>query len=159
MKLSSIMIPPHFMAHPPAQWKKGKCLAYYDKHKKLDRELVIDHSGVLQDGYVGYIVLMENGIAEYDVRIVNHYTKPKRRFEPYKNRPTTYIVGRHGNNPNEYVWRITNHTKQKESIIPGSHVLVQTRNGNKVVTVVNVLTQDHPPVPGVVKKVLRCLIS
>lgn len=159
MKLSSIMIPPHFQSHPPAKWKKDLCLAYYDKHRKLDRELIVNHTGVLQDGYVGYIVLMENGISEYEVRVVSEYVKPKSRHGSYRNQPTTYVIACHGNNPNEYVWRVTENTKYRDAITPGSHVLVQTRNGNKVVTVVNVVTLNHPPVPTRVKKVLRCLIS
>lgn len=158
MKLSDIMIPPHFKAHPPAKWKLDICFAYYDKHRKLDRELVINHTGVLQDGYVGYIVLMENGITEYDVKIVSEYQKPIRPYAPYRRKPTTYVVARHGSNPNEYVWRITPQTKHAKHIIPGSHILVDTKNGCKVVTVVNVATLDHPPVPYPVRRVFRCLI-
>lgn len=158
MKLNDIMIQTRFMKQDPSLEKLCKCKRYYKKHKQLDREIVVDQNGVLLDGYVGYLVLRENGVSECDVRIENTCAALESECD-YRYTKTTYIVGKHGNNPNEYIWRIAKDTILSDCIVLGSDVLVESQNGNKVVSVINMFTLNHPPVPDYVRKVLRCLIS
>lgn len=158
MKLNDMMIQTRFLQRNPYEGKLRECRKYYDEHKRLDRDIVINPNGVLVDGYVGYLVLRENGVPECDVKVDDVCDDVE--CEPdYRYMETSYVVARHGNDPNEYIWRITDDTILSECIVLGSSILVESKNGNKVVTVVNMFTLDHPPMPSYVRKVLRCLIS
>ncbi len=155
MKLDSIIIPSTFQEKRPAKYKMDECRYYYEEHGKLDREIVVDHEGVLIDGYVGYLVLQEHNVMEADVKVANRIAYQKSRN--YHNTETMYVYGRHAGKQAEYVWRMTPQTKNAEYLHVGCRAMVRTRFGIKVVEVTNVRMLKEPPVKGAVKKVIKCL--
>lgn len=152
MKLSDIKIRDSFKRTLPNQSKLDDCRDYFKRHGCIDRELVLNKYGYLIDGYVGYLVLLENGVAETDVviRSGQHSTST------YRNSDTTYVFGYHTVSGKEYVWRLSKNKVDHEKVHIGSRVLVNTRHGNKVITVTKIETLASPPVTTPVKKVLRC---
>lgn len=152
MKLSDINIPKGFLAHPPAEVKLDACRAYYRKHGEIDRELVVSGKHYLVDGYVGYLVLMENNVQEHEVSI-------RKKSGKQEKKPVTYITACHEGNPREYIWKVTDWTKNTIFLKPGCRALVKSSQGNKVVNIVKVETLDEPPVRHPIKKVIKCLKS
>ena len=155
MKLSEIVISSAFSENPPAARKLKKCREFFAENGKLDRDIVVSHDGILIDGYVGYLVLLENGVERADVQVseVSLY----QRSRSYQNIETVYVFGRHAGKQREYVWRVTSGTKNVDQLHVGGNVMVKTKYGNKVVTVTNIRTLTESPVKGTVKKVLKCL--
>lgn len=147
MRLTDIIIPAQFKAHPPGLAKLENCRAYYRANGKLDRRIVVEPCGVLMDGYVGYIVLCENGIEETDVDVA-----PPRH-------ETTYVYGRHPNDAyqREYVWRVSHRTQNADMIHEGSRILVFTRNGPRVALVSRLEKKALPPLDQPIRKVIKCL--
>lgn len=155
MKLSKIIIAKAFKENPPAEQKLDNCRTYFKDNGKLDRDIVVSHDNVLIDGYVGYLVLMENGIKEANVHITD--IALYKQSKSYHNSETVYVYGRHSGKQGEYVWRISPQTKNVDLLKVGGRAMVKTKYGNRVVTVTNVRTLKEPPVKGDVKKVVRCL--
>ena len=157
MKLADIIISEAFRERPPAESKMDVCREYFREYGKLDRSIVVSHEGVLIDGYIGYLVLLENGVKEYDVQTseISLYRESK----DYHNTSTTYVYGQHGNKKGEYVWRVTPKTKFSEHLAVGGRAMVDTKQGFKVITITNIKTLNEPPVKGAVKKVIKCLIE
>jgi len=87
MKLSKIKITPEFAATTPKYKKMWLCNYCYERTGKLDREIVVNEDGELIDGYVGYLILKENGIKRTRVTRTHNtletflyvYRKSKRR--------------------------------------------------------------------------------
>lgn len=148
MKVSEIKINPAFKQTTPSEEKMQTCRTYFNKNGKLDRDIVIDKHGFLCDGYVGYLVLVENGVDEIDV-VYNQASKGK---------SNTYVFAYHSGSDKEYVWKVPKKINAKDIKVGGS-VLVQTRFGIKTVTVTRVETLSVPPVTTPIKKVVRCLIN
>lgn len=142
---------PHWFSKPNEQ-KMAECRAYYARHRKLDREIVVNSHGAIKDGYIGYLILLENGVTETEVTMV----LPKQQADSYRTQPTMYVYGKHNPRLKEYAWRITSQTKGVENLKVGSRVLVRTQYGEKVVEVTKIETLDKPPVKRRVKKVLKC---
>ena len=124
MRLSEIKIPANFESSTPNASKYEKCENYYNKTGNQDRYIVVDEKNVLVDGYIMYMVLKNHG-AEYantkhvlvgkygyTYRKRNKYGKlvPPEKVASYKEKPTTYVYGKHPNSDNdkEYMWRIPN---------------------------------------------------
>ena len=143
MKLADITIPQRFQASPPSDRKLNVCRQYFKAHGALDRTLVVDSQGVLLDGYVGYLVLRENGIREYGVSCAD--------------KPRIFIAACHEGNPKEYYWCVTHRTADVELLIPGAHALVQTKNGMQPVRITQVFTAVKSPRRGRIRGVIRGL--
>lgn len=125
MRLDEIKIPEIYLKTSPKQWKLDACREFFGKFGHIDRRIVVDKNGVLRDGYVGYLVLKENGIADCDV-VVNSQRQIKR---PDK----YYLFAVHEGSPKEYVWRIPKRLLGGSRI--GRFALVNTRNGRQWVRV------------------------
>ena len=111
---------------------------------------MVNKNNVIKDGYIGYLILKENGIEDVDVvqtRIPN----------TYKNRPTLYVYAHHKRNNKIYTWRMTRKTRNANLLTVGSKVIVGTKHGTSVVTVDGFEVLDMPPVSTSVKKVIKCL--
>lgn len=148
MKVSEIKIKHNFKQTTPSEEKMQACRVYFNENGKLDRDIIIDKHGFLCDGYVGYLVLVENGIDEIDV-VYDQVPKSKNN---------TYVFAYHSGSDKEYVWKVPKKINAKDIKVGGS-VLVQTRFGIKTVTVTRVETLSAPPVTTPIKKVVRCLTS
>lgn len=142
---------PHWFLHPK-ETKLTECRDYYARNGKLNREIVVNSYGVIKDGYIGYLILLENGVTETEVTMV----LPKQQADSYRTQPTMYVYGKHKLRLKEYTWRVTSQTKGVENLKVGSCVLVSTQYGEKVVEVTKIETLDKPPVKHRVKRVLKC---
>jgi len=67
MKLSKIKITPEFAATTPAEWKIRRSRYCFDRTGRIDKEIVVNRNSELVDGYIGYLVLLENDIKRYKV--------------------------------------------------------------------------------------------
>lgn len=150
MLLSDIKIPEDFLASQPRQSKIQDCATYYAQNGALDRDIILDSDGFLVDGYIGYLVLLANGVAEVDAHIV------KGKPQHYWKHPTTYVFARHFGCDAEFVWRITRQTRDVQNLKPGNHILANTKYGPMKVLVTRIETLLAPPVKQSIKKVIRC---
>lgn len=101
MKLCEIKIRKVFRKHKPSSLKMDSCREYFENHGTIDRDIVIDESGTLVDGYVGYLVLRENSIDEWDVKHLSENV----------GNVLLLIAGRHPNNEKIYYWLANGRTK------------------------------------------------
>lgn len=153
MNLSDIIIPSYYSKPNPN--KLRNCRKFYQRYGVIDRDIVVNQFNVMVDGYVGYLVLKENDVEKCEVISIEDNNKPY--MLNYREMPTTYIYARHISGGKEYCWRMTNKTKAPSKLSIGSRIIVNTKNGNKVVTVTRIETLNKPPVNRNVKKVIRCL--
>lgn len=144
MNLSEIKIPDIYHTTEPAGWKLEACRSYFRTHGKLDRELVIDENNMLMDGYVGYLVLRENGVKEFDVT-------------PSPKQCGTYIAARHPGNKRDYFWRVTPRTQDADLLIPGLWALVNTKYGHRPVQITRIFSSPKSPVCKRMRGVTRAL--
>lgn len=151
-RLDEIKIPSKYSK--PNSEKLEKCRKYYRNHGQLDRDIIVDDEGFIRDGYVGYLVLKEFGIKETIV-VCNSSMKP----QSYKEKETIYVFGCHKPRVKEYCWRVSKGTRYIENLEVGHRVIVNTKHGNKVVTVTRIEKLDKPPVTGKIKKVVKCYSS
>lgn len=154
MALADIVVPACYQAHPPVQYKMEICRDYFKEFLDLDRRLVVSPKGVLLDGYVGYLVLMENGVEAWPVYV---HVAPEKKT--YRNTETIYIAGVHGNRKKEFWWRITPKTTDANLAAPGCRAVVATKYGMSCVTITQVVTLSNPPVVGCVRKAYHILPS
>lgn len=148
MNLSDIKIRDDFLRSKPKKEKMDVCREHYKTYGKLDRDIVINKQGYLIDGYIGYLVLVENLVQEYDV--ITSGTS-------YQGSVTTYVYAQHKNNPKEYVWRVPKTKSFENEIQIGDKVLVATQQGKKAVIVTRIERLNKPPVSARIKRVLRIL--
>lgn len=150
VKISDIIIPRAFAASIPNTEKVSRCRRFYNENGRLDREIVVNNHNVLRDGYIGLLVLIENGVTEVDVIIM--------QSKSYRDNPTLYVFGRHNTtNPKEYCWRITNKTRGVEYAKLGNRMVVDTAQGAQLATITRVEKLDTPPVNRKVRGVIKCL--
>ena len=147
MKISDIKIQDDFKISIPSNRKLQKCREYFKKYGTIDREIVVNKNDYLVDGYIGYLVLLENGIEDVEVVSTNQNHVNKK----------VYVFGCHDGNDKEYVWRMPKKVKVDDNIVVGSKILVHTKFGIKTITVTRIETLYYPPVSMPVKKVIRCL--
>lgn len=170
MKLSDIKISESFANTTPVKKKMEECRNYWNRYHSQDRYIVVNHDGVLVDGYIQYLILKENGVEEVEIQRAEykegrHLRKRNRKrikkSKPkitYRDRETTYIYGVHEKTPNkEYVWRVpVNWWKgYADTINEGGLMLVKTNNGRTVIKVTRIDTTDVCPVSFPVKTVIR----
>lgn len=159
MNLSEIKILESFESNVPSLYKYEKCCRYYKETGNQDRYIVVNENNVLVDGYIMYLVLMNNNIEEAHVKRVNlrnnlYTDKMRKRYGriippekviSYKNKPTVYIYGKHPNGiiDKEYVWRLP---KSKENmygvLLPGDLIYCSTKNGIAPVIVTRIEKRD-----------------
>lgn len=60
MRLSDIVIPKHMRETPPKESKMNKIRAFYREHKCVDKPVVVNQNNLLLDGYIRYLVRLEN---------------------------------------------------------------------------------------------------
>ena len=159
MKLSEIKIPVDFENSTPNALKYEKCEKYYGETGNQDRQIVIDENNVLVDGYIMYLVLKSHdaGYAKvkrltlrkhkYTDRQRNKYGKlvPPEKVISYKDKPTTYVYGKHPNNINgkEYVWRVpSTWTRMQKELRQDDIIQCKTKFGKRPVIVTRVETKD-----------------
>lgn len=168
MKLSDIKISSAFLNSTPSENKMKECRDNWNKWHRQDRYLVVDNNNYLQDGYVMYLVLKENGIEEAEIKIgfgkrkqwrrrnINGWKSPK-----YREQATTYIYGVHlkGSDQKERVWRVPNSWKDfAENVQVGDTISCNTIYGKAPIVVTRVETLDKCPVEFAVKKVASRVI-
>lgn len=147
MSMDDIKVPSIYSNPNPD--KLQKCRLHYQRYGKLDRDIVISNSGYIRDGYVGYLILKEFGVKE--AIVITSIRQPN-----YKEKETIYVFGCHKPMLKEYCWRITKGTQYLEKLSVGNRILVNTKHGNKVVTVTRIEKLNKPPVERKVKKVIKC---
>ena len=163
-KLSEIKIKEEFKRTIPNVEKMQECRENWNKYKKQDRYIVVNHEGYLIDGYIQYLILKENNIEESEIKIGHYKRKRWARKEifdydvqNYRNEPTTYVYGYHPNckEPREFMWRIPkSYTWMINNVQIGDVLLCGTKFGAAPVVVTKVETLDKCPSELVVKKVV-----
>ena len=78
VKLDEIAISNEFREKIPNSWKMDKCREYYKRTGKQDRNIVVNHKGVLIDGYVMYLVLKEANVEYAIIKVSDHKENKKR---------------------------------------------------------------------------------
>lgn len=145
MEVSKIKIKKDFKLSIPSKKKMEACRNYFKETGTLDRDIIVNRQGYLCDGYIGYLILLENGVEEIQT-ICNKKVFQKER---------TYVFGCHSGNDKEYVWVIPK--KVRGNIEAGSKLLVHTKFGTKTITATRVESLTKPPVDTPIKTVIRCL--
>ena len=134
-KLSDIKITSAFKKTHPNPEKLLKCMTYYAKHRKLDRDIVISKDNVLVDGYVGYLTLVALDVKKYKCIKDDSYQ--------------WFVQGKHNNNPTKtYTWRIPEWLMIDGSprIYKGKTYWVKTSRGESAVKVTKTFISNKPPV-------------
>lgn len=150
IKISSIKVPRSYQLSNPQRDKMNACRTYFRQNGRIDRDIVVNKSNTIKDGYIGYLVLKENGIEETDViQLTGSNT--------YKNNPTLYVYAHHKYKSKVYTWRMTSKTKNAGDLKVGSRIIVETKNGTKAVIVDGFEVLNAPPVSTPVKRVVKCL--
>lgn len=133
-KLSEIKITPVFKKTYPHPNKLLKCMIYYAKHKKLDRDIVITKDNILVDGYVGYLTLKTLGIKKWKCLKDNSYQ--------------WYVQGKHNNSDKLYTWKLPDWllTDGSPKIFKDEKYFIKTSKGNSTVKTTKVFISNKPPV-------------
>ena len=158
MRLDDIKVSGSFLHSVPNANKLEKCRKYFMENGVLDRKLVLNDKGYLIDGYIGYVVLRENGIDVADVVVETDETKYKykRKNPKWWTSPTTYVYGSHKVNKKVYVWRVDEKTKGAENVGIGKRAIVETAQGRHEITITDVKVMDRPPMKQWIRRVLSC---
>lgn len=173
MKLSEIKIKDSFMNSNPKEEKMNECRRYWKDNHEQDRYIVVDHSNVLIDGYIQYLILKENNEDIAEIQVSNkkkkQYSRKKINKEKYKSNKrsnyreceTTYVFGIHlnSNSIKERVWRIPNSwwTGWTEKLNIGDMLLVKTKYGLAPIQIIRIEKMDECPVEFPVKTVVKKL--
>ena len=159
MRLSEIKIPEEFKNSTPNVNKYFKCDKYYMETGRQDRYLIVDENNVLMDGYIMYLVLVNNGAEYGETRILNlnghSYTwkkrkrygrlVPKEKAITYKKKPTVYVYGKHPNrgDQKEYVWRLPQTWEDmRHELRQGDLIYCKTKFGVRPVVVTKIVKRD-----------------
>lgn len=138
INLDDIKISRSFARTHPRESKVQAVENYYKCHKRVDKNIILDHDNNLVDGYIRYLVLKAHG---------------KKSTRQYEYATQIYIYGKHSDNGKEFVWRLDNNTKNKESIKVGVKAKVKTKWGLKPITVTKIKELNKPPIKGKIKAV------
>jgi len=152
--LCDIKIPKKFAMSTPNPYKVGNIAFAYARGENIGKDIVVNASGILVDGYIRYLVMMKMGCLSADVTIVPDDFNIKTKC--YEKNPTLYVFGKHHDNGKTYVWRMTKKTKHPELLEVGAMVQVATAHGAKRVTVERIELLDKPPVDTPIRKVREC---
>lgn len=133
-KLSDIKITNTFKATHPSPYKLLKCMAYYARHGKLDRDIVLTKDNVLVDGYVGYLTLKILEIKKWKCARDNSYQ--------------WYVQGKHPNNEKVYTWKLPDWLiiDGSPNVFKGKEYWIRTSNGKSAVKITKTFISNRPPV-------------
>ena len=169
MKLSDIKISSAFLNSTPSENKMKECRDNWNKWHRQDRYIVVDKNNYLQDGYVMYLVLKENGVEDAEIKVGFGKRKCWRRknidgwkIPKYREQPTTYIYGLHlkGSDQKERIWRVPNSWKGfVDNVQVGDTIFCNTVHGKAPIVVTRIETLNKCPVEFVVKKVASRVIK
>ena len=136
IKLSNINILPAFKQSFPSDRKLLKCMTYFAKHKKLDRDIVLDKNNTLVDGYVAYLTLKSLGIKKCK------YVKD----ENYQ----WYVQGKHPGKDKIYTWKLPESliVNGLPKIHTGKTCLIRTSIGLDSVRITRVFMSNKSPIDG-----------
>lgn len=163
VKLDEIAISNEFREKSPNSWKMDKCREYYKRTGKQDRNIVVNHKGVLIDGYVMYLVLKEANVEYAIIKVSDHKENKKKSLlwtgsQPYYMRNTVYVYGKHSAKGKEYVWRVPESSKSSiVNIFPGDIARVATKYGLSNVVVTKVVEANRAPINIPIKKVVSVI--
>lgn len=165
MKLSDIIIKEDFKNSPPKFQRIEECRQKWKSFGEQDRLIIVNHDNVLVDGYVMYLVLLENGIEEAEIRIGEcakrkGLRKSKEDMRDYRNERTCYVYGKHpSNNAREYIWRIPpKWTQFADNVQRGDLILCEAKSSYAPVIVTRIEVCDTCPVTYEVRKVWSKMI-
>lgn len=145
-RINLIKIPRYFNHSIPDENKMNDCRDFYRKYHRIDRDIVVDEDMVLQDGYIGYLILIENGVEYLSVNQI-------------ESRKVIIVYGVHPGVEKEYRWKIVDETEDKCNLKVGSHAIVRTSFGDTEVTITKIYTVSKKILKnmGHVKRVVKCL--
>lgn len=143
MKLSDIKVPRSFKKTPPSPTKLIKCIEYYNEHGELDKPITIDKNNTLVNGYVRYLTAQRMKIE--DVPVI------------YQVDLDVYVRGKHKDIGKSYWWKVKPKDKvhfiEKSHI--GDHILVDTKKGERVIIIDDIVFRDQPPLPIKLRSVVQ----
>lgn len=127
IKVSDIIVPDKFTKTKPSEWKIKSVKEYVNKHKKLDKPVVLN-GNTLKDNYIRYLVAVEMGIDEI----------PFITTQECKESFVAYVIGKFKNSNKEYTWK----NRKNIPIDVGDKILVKskTKTGKNVAVVTVVKT-------------------
>lgn len=144
--INLIKVPNRFSHSRPNEDKMEACREFYRTNHRLDRDIVVDENMVLKDGYIGYLVLIENKAKVVCVKQTN-------------TRRVTLVYGVHPGVDKEYRWKMVDDTEGSENLKIGSHAIVRTSFGDVEVKVTKIekITRSKLKTIGHTKRVVKCL--
>lgn len=153
MRLDDIKIRDSFINSKPNEEKMQMKTVEYNNSGKL-KPIIVDENNVLIDGYISYLILKQ-----FEIENTRVIVKEKYNLKTFMNKPIYYVYGIHKNGGKEYVWFIPNgHVNSFiGNVLPGDKVLVNTKNGNKKITITRIVLLDNPPAKQRIRKVVRLI--
>lgn len=144
--INLIKVPNRFSHSRPNEDKMEACREFYRTNHRLDRDIVVDENMVLKDGYIGYLVLIENEAKVVCVKQTN-------------TRQVTLVYGVYPGVDKEYRWKMVDDTEGSENLKIGSHAIVRTIFGDVEVKVTKIekITRSKLKTIGHTKRVVKCL--
>ena len=151
MNLSDIIIKNSFKLSVPSERKIKNIVKRYINGEEIGKEIIVDESDILVDGYIRYLILKYAGVENVDVTVVSN-----KRNDMREDTPITYVYARHKPDGKLYVWRITRKTKHACRLEVGARIRVATKHGDKRVVVEKIEALDNPPLNIPIRKVKEC---
>lgn len=142
INLDDIKISRSFARTHPRESKVQAVENYYKCHKRVDKNIILDHDNNLVDGYIRYLILKAHG------------KKSTRQYEYGKQ---TYVYGKHSDNGKEFVWRLSKNTKNADNLLVGCKAKVRTKWGIKPITVTKIKKTNNSPIQGKIRTVAEIL--
>ena len=156
MNINNIIITKPFRESVPSKLKMEKCRRFYDMFHRQDRAIVLNSRNELVDGYIQYLVLVENGIAEVEIEYGHASNIPSESRRLSRTRLSMYVYGQHHPGGKEYVWRVPKKIEEDAlRIQEGDQVCVRTRYGLRQIRVTHTEILDDPPIDAKI----RCVKS
>lgn len=147
IKVSDIIITDDFKKTIPSPEKVDKRRAFFRKKEKFNKRILVDGDNRLIDGYIRYLILVENNIGYATVDVID---------SNYHTAETLYVYGTHSCNPKEYVWRLpAKEFANKDEYVAGEKILVRTKYGAKVAKITRTLLSATPPETFRIKRVIK----
>lgn len=139
IKVSEIIIPEKFIDSSPNEEKVKTIRQYINQHHKLGKPVVLN-GNILVDGYIRYLVAVENKMDEIPFIKALDYKKE----HPNSKLSIPYIAGKFRHGRKEYLWK-------NDKGIPiniGDKVLVNSKNkitgkNRSVVIVTKIFESDN----------------
>lgn len=166
MKLSDIRIKGSFKNSIPNDYKLAQCREYWKQHHLYNHDIIVKKNGYLEDGYIQYLILKENGVEDvtvidFDRKVYSIKTNArknnKKKSKSYRDVETLYVFGIHPKGIKERVWRApSKFQKEWEEILNvGDIVMVKTKRGNAPIKVTRIERLSECPVDMPVKRVVK----